>query len=220
MDKRPDEELRQGFIGSQEGEKTSNRFLCSLPRQRVSVFLKWAEWGLGGWLWPEEGLRWSAHLLGGAAYRVHGQYPAFALDTSEVAVELGSFCILLFIICPNFACIQLFLFPYSFFAFCCWRRHLSRYKHCSKGTLVPASLKNIQFNSVTQSFLTVCDPRTTARQASLSITNSWYLLKLMSTELVMPSNHLIFCRPLLLPSSIFPSIRAFSNESVLIRWPK
>ena len=64
-------------------------------------------------------------------------------------------------------------------------------------------------------------PWTVARQASLSITNSWSLLKLMSIELVMPSNHLILCYPLLLPPSIFPSIRVFSNESVLrIRWPK
>ena len=64
-------------------------------------------------------------------------------------------------------------------------------------------------------------PWTVARQASLSITNSWNLLKLMSIESVMPSNHLILCRPLLLPPSIFPSIRVFSNESVLhIRWPK
>ena len=62
---------------------------------------------------------------------------------------------------------------------------------------------------------------TTARQASLSITNSRSLLKLMFFELVMPSNHLILCRPLLLLPSIFPSIRVFSNESVLcIRWPK
>ena len=62
---------------------------------------------------------------------------------------------------------------------------------------------------------------TAARQASLSIANSWSPLKLMSIELVMPSNHLILCHPLLLPPSIFPSIRIFSNESVLhIRWPK
>ena len=60
-----------------------------------------------------------------------------------------------------------------------------------------------------------------ACQASLSITNSWSLLKLTSIELVMPSNHLILCRPLLLPPSIFPSIRVFSNESTLrMRWPK
>ena len=64
-------------------------------------------------------------------------------------------------------------------------------------------------------------PRTAACQASLSITNPQSLFKLMSIELVMPSNHLILCHPLLLPPSIFPSIRVFSNESVLrIRWPK
>ena len=63
-------------------------------------------------------------------------------------------------------------------------------------------------------------PWTAARRASLSLTISWSLLKLMSIELVMPSNHLILCHPLLLPS-VFPSIRVFSNESVLcIRWPK
>ena len=64
-------------------------------------------------------------------------------------------------------------------------------------------------------------PWTAACQAPLSITNSWSLLKLMSIESVMPSNHPIFCRSLLLPPSIFPSIWVFSNESVLcIRWPK
>ena len=64
-------------------------------------------------------------------------------------------------------------------------------------------------------------PWTAARQASLCITNSRSLLKLVSVELVMPSNHLILCRLLLLLPSIFPSIRVFSNESVLrIRWPK
>ena len=64
-------------------------------------------------------------------------------------------------------------------------------------------------------------PWTTACQASLSITNSRSLLKLMSIESVMPSNHLILCRPLLLLPSIFPSIRVFYNESTLrIRWPK
>ena len=63
-------------------------------------------------------------------------------------------------------------------------------------------------------------PLTTARQVSLSITNSWSLLRLMSVELVVLSNHLILCRPLLSPS-VFPSIRVFSNKSALhIRWPK
>ena len=60
-----------------------------------------------------------------------------------------------------------------------------------------------------------------ARQASLSFTTSWSLLKPMSIESVMPSNHLIVCHPLLLPPSIFPSIRVLFNESVLrVRWPK
>ena len=64
-------------------------------------------------------------------------------------------------------------------------------------------------------------PQTAARQASLSITNSQNLLKLMSIELVMPSNHLILCHPLLLLPSIFPGIRVFSSESALrIRWQK
>ena len=64
-------------------------------------------------------------------------------------------------------------------------------------------------------------PQTAAHQASLSITNSQSMLKLMSIESVMPSNHLILCHPLLLLPSVFPSIRVFSNESVLhIRWPK
>ena len=72
--------------------------------------------------------------------------------------------------------------------------------------------------SVTQLFATA---RTAARQASLSFTISWSLLKLMSTELVMPSNHLLLCHPLLLLPSIFPRIRVFSNDSALhIRWPK
>ena len=78
-----------------------------------------------------------------------------------------------------------------------------------------------QFSSVTQSCLTICDPMDCNMQASLSITNSRTLLKLMSIESVMPSNHLILCCPLLLLPSIFPSIRVFSKESVVrIRWPK
>ena len=78
-----------------------------------------------------------------------------------------------------------------------------------------------QFSSVAQSCPTLCNPWTAAHQASLSNTNSRSLLKLMPIETVMPSNHLILCRPLLLPPLIFPSIRVFSSESVLhIRWPK
>ena len=80
---------------------------------------------------------------------------------------------------------------------------------------------SVQFSSVTQSCLTFCDPMNCSPPASLSITKSGNLLKLMSIELVMPSNHLILCHPLLLPPSIFFSIRVISNESVLcVRWPK
>ena len=78
-----------------------------------------------------------------------------------------------------------------------------------------------RFSSELLSRVCFLTPWTAARQASLSITNSQGLLKLMSIESVMPSNHLILFRPRLLPPSIFPSIRVFSNESVLnIRWPK
>ena len=79
-----------------------------------------------------------------------------------------------------------------------------------------------QFGSVIQSCPTLCDAMDGAAcQASVSITNSRSLLKLLSIELVMPSNHLILCCPLFLLPSIFPSIRVFSNESFLyISWPK
>ena len=77
---------------------------------------------------------------------------------------------------------------------------------------------SVQLLSRVQLFVT---PWITAHQASLSITNSWSSPKPMSIKSVMPSKHLIFCHPLLLLSSIFPSIRVFSNESALhIRWPK
>ena len=81
--------------------------------------------------------------------------------------------------------------------------------------------------SVSQSVLSLsrvqlfAAPWTSVCQASLSITDSQSLLKLVPIKSVMPSNHLILCRPLLLPPSIFPSIRVFANESVLrSRWPK
>ena len=77
---------------------------------------------------------------------------------------------------------------------------------------------SVQLLSCVRLFAT---PWTAARQASLSITNSQSFLKLMSIELVMPSNHFILCCPLLLLPSIFPSIRVFSNELVFrVRWPK
>ena len=78
---------------------------------------------------------------------------------------------------------------------------------------MPQFSRSVMFDSAT--------PWTAAPQASLSITNSQSWLKLMSIMSVMPSNHLILCHPILLPPSVFPSIRVFSNESVLcIRWPK
>ena len=112
-----------------------------------------------------------------------------------------------------------------------WTETIKDYSHCYQ-TLPqqaefdqrrPSRQISVQFSSVqllcrVQLFAT---PWTVARQVSLSITNSWSLLKLMSIESVIPSNHLILCRPLLFPPSIFHSIRVFSNESVLdIRWSK
>ena len=83
---------------------------------------------------------------------------------------------------------------------------------------VVRKLSSVQSLSRVRLFAT---PWTAARQASLSITDSRSLLKLMSIGSVMPSSHLILCCPLLLPPSIFPSIRVFSNKSALcIRWPK
>ena len=76
---------------------------------------------------------------------------------------------------------------------------------------------SVQLLSCVQLFVTPVDCNI---PGSLSITNSWCLLKLMSIELVMPSNHLMPCHPLVLLPSIFPSIRVFSNETVHIRWPK
>ena len=90
-----------------------------------------------------------------------------------------------------------------------------------KTSLALGFSKSYQISSVAQSCPIFCDPWTAACQASLSITNSRSLPKLMSIESVMLSNHLILSRPLLLLPSIFPNIRVFSNESALcIRWPK
>ena len=98
------------------------------------------------------------------------------------------------------------------------------YKHSTPRYILKTLFSfQIQFNSVQLlSQIWLCrTPWTATRQASLSITNSRSLLKLMPIESVMPSNHLIFWRPLLLPPSVFPSIRVFSSESALpIRWWK
>ena len=85
----------------------------------------------------------------------------------------------------------------------------------------PSMETSVQFGSVTQSCQLLVTPWTAAYQTSLSTINSWSLLKLMSIESVMPSNHLILCHPLLFLPSIFPSIRVFSNELALHnKWPK
>ena len=94
---------------------------------------------------------------------------------------------------------------------------MTELRHC-RHSQMQSLMFSVQLLSCVRLFVT---PWTAARQASLSITNSWILLKLMSIELVMPSNHLILCRPLLVLPSIPPSIRVLSNESALcIRWPK
>ena len=93
-------------------------------------------------------------------------------------------------------------------------------RHCSCVRKTTFHL-SVQSSSVTHSYLTLWDPMDCSMPGFLVFHNSRSLLKLMSIEPVMPSNHLILCRPLLLPPSIFPSIRVFSKESVLyIRWPK
>ena len=94
-------------------------------------------------------------------------------------------------------------------------RQILQFFHSNRN-LLNSLIAVVQLLSHVQLFAT---PWTAALQASLSITNSRSLLKLMSIESVMPSNHLILCHPILLPPSIFPSIRAFPNQSVLhIRW--
>ena len=103
--------------------------------------------------------------------------------------------------------------PFNFFQMF---HFLSSCRSLPQAVLCP--LSSVQSLSRVWLFAT---PWTAARQASMSITDSQSLLRLMPIESVMPSNHFILCRPLLLPPSIFPSIRGFSNDSVLcIRWPK
>ena len=113
-----------------------------------------------------------------------------------------------------------------FYGKSCYQKHNTwlTHAHIFKKNLndsdpIPISiLSSVQLLSSIRLFVT---PWTAAHQATLSITNSWSLFKFMSIKSVIPSNHLILCHPLLLPPSMFPSIRVFSNESVLhIRWPQ
>ena len=121
------------------------------------------------------------------------------------------------------------LMPFRKALICLKTAHSFR-SFCGISKIIPFEMANdeevivyIPFSSV-QSLTCVwlfATPWSAAPQASLSITNSWRLPKLMSTEPVMPSNHLILCHPLLLLPSIFPSIRVFSNDSALcMKWPK
>ena len=121
---------------------------------------------------------------------------------------------------------QLSNFHFFYYVLLIFRVHVNVWQKTTKlCKAIILQLKKINLkNSSVQSLSCVrlfVTPRTVAHQASLSITNSQSLFKLMSIESVMPSNHLILCHPLLLPPSIFPGIRVFSSESVLhIRWPK
>ena len=113
---------------------------------------------------------------------------------------------------PSFLCDLMTFHSVFFDSFSLYHLCIYRFFLCDYYGLVVQSLSRVRL------FAT---PWTAAHQASLSFTVSWSLLKLMSIESVMPSNHLILCHPLLLLPSIFPSIRVFSNELALcIRWPK
>ena len=90
---------------------------------------------------PEGWLRWFAHPLGGVLCRGHAQDPAFAPGSSKEAVGCIFFWVILYLlsrICPNSACTQLFSVPYSFFVFCCSKRGLSKWKHCSTAAKGPS----------------------------------------------------------------------------------
>ena len=105
-------------------------------------------------------------------------------------------------------------FRFFFFFFNCKRKQRNTDFYFS------AYWHSVQYSHFSRVWL-FATPWTATRQASLSITNSWNLLRLMSIESLMPSNHLILCHPLLLPPSISPGIRVFSNELALrIRWPE
>ena len=109
-----------------------------------------------------------------------------------------------------YICVYVYIYAYMYVYVCTYMCVCVYYLYICISS--PQSLSHIQLFVI---------PWTAACLVSLSVTNSQSLLKLMSIESMMPSNHLILCYPLLLPPSIFPSIRVFSNESVLcIRWPK
>ena len=128
-----------GPLLQQGAARTNNRFSCLPAEGGQSCFLYGVRVGVCPGVGPDGWLRWSAHPFGGVVCKGHAQCPAFAPGSSRAAVGLfGLFVSFGSRICPSCACTQLFLVPYSFFVFCCSRRGVSRCKHCSKGSQVPA----------------------------------------------------------------------------------
>ena len=135
-----------GPLQSQEGVKTSNRFPCSLPKAGRAGSLYGVRVGVYSGVGLEGRLRCSAHPSSGVhAAGMHSTLLLFLIPCFCSRLFKGgssvfeSFCIFLRRICPNCACTELFLVPYSFFVFCCWRRGLSRCKHCSTAAKGPRS---------------------------------------------------------------------------------
>ena len=148
IDKRPDKKFRQGFIGAPAaaGQSENDRFPCSPPKAGRAASSYAARVGLCPGVGPEGWRRWSAHPFG-AVCRGHAQDPVFAPDPLLLRPalqkwQLGFFGLFVPFVqnLPQLHVTQLFLVPYSFFVFCCSRRGLSRCKHCSKWSQVPACL--------------------------------------------------------------------------------
>ena len=140
----------------------------------------------------------------------------FTFNWSTISLQCVGFCCTMMWISHKYTYTLSLLSPPP-----CTPSHFSRWSHSTGWASCVIQLLHTQFSSVAQSCQTPCDPKIAARQASLSITNSRRLLKLMSIELVMLSSHLILSHPLLLLPLIPPHIRVFSNESTLcMRWPK
>ena len=147
-----------------------------------------------------------------------GRFPSTALPgKSQEQLWFQWFCIFFFFILHGFP--YLYCFIHSTLGLLSFSRFLRQ--KLRSFILVSFLFFPIQFSLVAQSCPTLCDPMDCSTPASLSVTSSWSLLRLMFIESMMPSNHLILYCPLLLPPSVFPSIRVFSNEVVpRIRWPK
>ena len=151
-----------GPSAASRGTRISNSFPYLLPEEvgdcslyAVKVKVK-VRWGIG----LEEWFRWFSHPLGGSVWRGQVQYPAFAPKSLLLLVALQKLqlgplvCLyLLSRICPNWASTQLFLVPYSFFVFCCWRTGLSRCTHCSKRSQVLVCLSKMTLSGIDCSLL-------------------------------------------------------------------